>query len=121
MTGSHPFEKIARVLCARDFGVGPAERGECVRVAASHYDLAPLRRERRRGNVGATEHVAIEGLDRRETIGEEAEVALKTAAGQSRKGVVDAEQQPLLVEIGEQRMEIAAAGLHLAVLTLIDA
>ncbi len=118
---AQPIEKISCALGAGDFGVGPPQRIERVRVAAAHHNFAPLRREGRRGNIGTAEHVAIERLDGREKIGEEVEVALPAPAGQARERVVDAEQQSLLVEIGDQRMEIVAAGLHAAMLPLINA
>src|SRR5215471_9264675 len=119
-SGAQPNEELLDGSRAYDFRVGLADTGDGVRVAAGDGYLAELCGEPRSAGIGLPPHLTVTGLESRDIRGKPGEIFHLAAAGESGKDVVDAEEDLALGQVHEQRDEVFAPALNLAVVTLAD-
>ena len=91
-----------------------------MRVAAANPDLAPLFGQLSRLIVGPLQHVAVLDFKCREVFVEPLEVFQFATPGDAGEHVVDAEEDPFLAQVHQQRHQIAAALQQLPVLLFAD-
>src|SRR6266478_8542833 len=91
-----------------------------MRVSAGYRRLSVSRGERFGVPVGDRQHLTVQDFHSRETGGEVVKIALGAAAGQARKDMIHAEQQPPLIQVGGKSGQVVAAPLQLDVVLLGD-
>jgi len=90
-------------------------------IAAPHHGFSPIARQQGRGRIVDSGYLSIQRLQGWKEFLKKLKIEIRAPARQTRKHVVDAEEEFALVEIRGQRGYVLAAALQFNMVALFDA